>query len=247
MKKKILSVLLCAMMLCTLMPLNVSALPSCVLNLDCNGGAFSNGSTTYRNSISMSISTEICIPDDTPVREGYTFAGWNTMADGSGTNYSASDYVRFSISCTNITLYAQWLSDDWADVADTDWYDVNTNLNITAYRISTARELAGLSKLVSEGNDFSGITITLADDISLDGREWIAIGHPSTPFKGVFEGAGHTISGLYINAPDSDYHGLFGSIYNALRTASTPVMLQVTCRSMALQARPQVRLQTATI
>lgn len=215
MKKKILSVLLCTIMLCTLLPIKVSALPSCVLNLDCNGGAFLNGSTTYRDSISMSISKIICIPNDTPVRDGYTFVGWNTMADGSGTNYSARDYVHFSISCTNITLYTQWANAYWTDNADTDWYDANTNLNITAYKISTARELAGLSKLVSEGNDFSGITITLADDISLDGREWIAIGNPLHPFSGSFEGAGHTISGLYINAPDSAYHGLFGHIYNA--------------------------------
>lgn len=43
------------------------------------------------------------------VRDGYTFAGWNTEADGSGTSYTdeqlMSDLVE---SKTPLTLYAQW-------------------------------------------------------------------------------------------------------------------------------------------
>ncbi len=38
-------------------------------------------------------------------RNGFTFAGWNTAADGSGTSYAAAD--TFSIS-GNTTLYARW-------------------------------------------------------------------------------------------------------------------------------------------
>ncbi|MFZ9392784.1 MAG: InlB B-repeat-containing protein, partial [Ilumatobacteraceae bacterium] len=38
-------------------------------------------------------------------RAGYTFAGWNTMADGSGTPRSAGSTFVLS---SNVTLYAQW-------------------------------------------------------------------------------------------------------------------------------------------
>ena len=41
-------------------------------------------------------------------RTGYTFAGWNTQADGSGTNYAVSA-TTFPIS-GDVTLYAQWNS-----------------------------------------------------------------------------------------------------------------------------------------
>ena len=43
-------------------------------------------------------------------REGYTFAGWNTKADGTGTAYSDKQSVMNLISKdkTEITLYAQW-------------------------------------------------------------------------------------------------------------------------------------------
>ena len=40
-------------------------------------------------------------------RQGFTFGGWNTLADGSGTNYTAGTGT-FNIS-SNKTLYANWL------------------------------------------------------------------------------------------------------------------------------------------
>ncbi len=40
------------------------------------------------------------------VKIGYTYAGWNTKADGSGTNYSAN--AKFAIGTTNVILYAKW-------------------------------------------------------------------------------------------------------------------------------------------
>ncbi|HWL24323.1 MAG TPA: InlB B-repeat-containing protein [Ureibacillus sp.] len=38
-----------------------------------------------------------------PTRQGYTFAGWNTKADGTGTKFTATTPVT-----SNLTLYAQW-------------------------------------------------------------------------------------------------------------------------------------------
>ena len=38
-------------------------------------------------------------------RDGYTFAGWNTMRDGTGTAYSAGAAIPMN---DNVTLYAQW-------------------------------------------------------------------------------------------------------------------------------------------
>lgn len=45
-------------------------------------------------------------------REGYTFAGWNTKADGTGTSYSDGQNVTNLVTEANghITLYAQWKS-----------------------------------------------------------------------------------------------------------------------------------------
>ena len=40
-------------------------------------------------------------------RSGYTFTGWNTVADGSGTAYTDSESYPFT---SGATLYAQWTS-----------------------------------------------------------------------------------------------------------------------------------------
>lgn len=39
-------------------------------------------------------------------KTGYTFAGWNTAADGSGTSYNPA--ATFNMGATNVTLYAKW-------------------------------------------------------------------------------------------------------------------------------------------
>ena len=40
------------------------------------------------------------------VKTGYTFAGWNTLADGTGTNYSPGN--TFLMPAANTTLFAKW-------------------------------------------------------------------------------------------------------------------------------------------
>ena len=41
-------------------------------------------------------------------------------------------------------------------------------------------------------------------------QSWIPIGSLARPFTGVFDGQGHTISGLFFNDAQSGYTGLFG-------------------------------------
>ena len=44
---------------------------------------------------------------------------------------------------------------------------------------------------------------------------WLPIGTSSTPFKGVLDGNGKSISGFWINRPNTDYVGLFANMSNA--------------------------------
>ncbi|NDG45309.1 MAG: hypothetical protein EBY36_11520, partial [Gammaproteobacteria bacterium] len=39
-----------------------------------------------------------------PTRDGYTFAGWNSAADGTGTAYT----VGSTVDCADLTIYATW-------------------------------------------------------------------------------------------------------------------------------------------
>lgn len=46
---------------------------------------------------------------DKPARKGYSFAGWNTAADGSGTSHEAGADIVLEAP---VTLYAQWKKDE---------------------------------------------------------------------------------------------------------------------------------------
>lgn len=48
----------------------------------------------------------VTVPSNTFNRSGYTFKGWNTAPDGSGTSYSVGQQVDLR---DDITLYAQWI------------------------------------------------------------------------------------------------------------------------------------------
>ncbi|WP_459926036.1 InlB B-repeat-containing protein, partial [Desulfatiferula olefinivorans] len=60
------------------------------------------------------ITDTVTVLDNTEslVKTGYTFDGWNTAANGSGTAYSGGD--TFAMGSSNVTLYAQWTIDTYA-------------------------------------------------------------------------------------------------------------------------------------
>ena len=90
------------------------------------------------------------------------------------------------------------------------------------YIITTAQQLEMLAQLVNEGrSDYNNKHYKLGNDLDLsdynDEEGWIPIGleYPNS-FKGVFDGDGKIISGLYTNNSTLHYVGLFGYIYNAI-------------------------------
>lgn len=71
----------------------------CKLVYNSNGG---NGSMDSRNQESGSTVT---VADNGFTRDGYTFTGWNTSPNGTGTDYKPGDALTVT---GDTTLYAQW-------------------------------------------------------------------------------------------------------------------------------------------
>lgn len=78
--------------------------------------------------------------------------------------------------------------------------------------INDGADLAALAKKVNNGSSFSGYTITLGRDIDLSGKVWAPIGSNAAKFAGMFDGQGHTISGMMITGDLPQYTGLFGFV-----------------------------------
>lgn len=83
----------------------------CDINFDLNGGTINGSNTVNKQTVYSKdkLVTAKCYPNDQtfvvpsdPVREGYTFLGWYTQAEG-GTKYTFTEAVS-----SNIILYAHW-------------------------------------------------------------------------------------------------------------------------------------------
>ena len=84
------------------------------------------------------------------------------------------------------------------------------------YQIGTAEELAWLAaEINNSSNNSQSYSAVLTADIDLGYRPWTPIGcyvdwQSNHPYRGVFDGQGHTVSGLYVTALSNGYAGLFG-------------------------------------
>lgn len=128
---------------------------------------------------------------------------------------------------TDVALCADWfgaaianyeasLIDTWDGTTDTTWY----NDTDTEFTLTTAEQLAGLGKLVDDGNTFAGKTVKLGIDMDLycldDNGDRVCfdpIGDASTAdFSGIFDGNNKTIYNLYQDC-NSKHLALFGAVY----------------------------------
>ena len=88
------------------------------------------------------------------------------------------------------------VTDVWdGTTRDADWFGDGT---AESYEIHSAAELAGLSKLVADGNSLEGKHFTLKCSVDLDNKEWTPIGGVNSRFKGSFDGDGNEIKNLKI-------------------------------------------------
>ena len=74
------------------------------INFNANGGEGTMNAQTFEHSVAQALSA------NSFTRQGYTFAGWNTESNGSGTTYADKAFATFTPKNDgdSITLYAQW-------------------------------------------------------------------------------------------------------------------------------------------
>ena len=85
-------------------------------------------------SQSCTYGTEYTIAANGFTLTGYSFTGWNTAANGTGTSYAAGDIVTnlSATAGTTITLYAQWTANKIESITVSAPTYSGTNLNLTS-------------------------------------------------------------------------------------------------------------------
>ncbi len=122
----------------------------------------------------------------------------------------------------------------------TDKYDIDNNgTNDNVYEISNVGQLYWFAALVNGDTGFEGVTEAdasanarlmndiIVNDNVLNGQGelnagtsytvWTPIGNTSNYFTGIFDGAGHSVSGLYINDTETGYVGFFSCIRGTIK------------------------------
>jgi uncharacterized repeat protein (TIGR02543 family) len=85
---------------------------------------FNNDETSRSSAQSVIADASTSLTQNTSTRTGYTFTGWNTLANGSGTPYSDMQNITI-VSALN--LYAQWTANTY-----TVTYNTNSSTSGTA-------------------------------------------------------------------------------------------------------------------
>lgn len=91
------------------------AVPTYTVTYDGNGA--DSGKTT--DNTAYATGTTATVKANGYTRNGYTFTGWNTKADGSGTPYKTGDWITMTSS---VILYAQWTRNSSHGGDDDDKY-----------------------------------------------------------------------------------------------------------------------------
>ena len=147
-----------------------------------------------------------------------------TVTLSSNAPAAAGDYtISFTAKEGNSGGYAGTTTRTFSvmEGEDLDGYVFNTEGEgeSKVYLINNERDLERLAAYVNSGHDALGKTFKQNADITLTAAH-TSIGRyvegTYKYFKGTYDGNNKTISNLTVNAPNSNYQGLFGYAYNAV-------------------------------
>ena len=120
------------------------------VNYDPNGGNGTTASSNHTYGVSSALTANgFSLP-------GYSFAGWNTADDGSGTPYSNQQSVS-TLTPTDggiVTLYAQWSANTYTVTLDNQGADISSGT--TSVQVTYNGELPTITIPEKTGYKFKG-------------------------------------------------------------------------------------------
>ncbi|MFI3287964.1 MAG: fimbrillin family protein [Rikenellaceae bacterium] len=205
----------------TAIKINAAVEASC----DFAAGEFTaTGSTVSVTPFALSQSSYIAVVAPQTISAGSSFL--EVEIDGQTYSWNISEDIEllstYKYLC-EVTVTAEgvifsgvivpWEDGGNIDIGETDEGGSSDEIPDGYTGIYTAEDLIAIN---SSDASLQG-TYYLANDIDLKGNSdnpWTPIGANKAQFEGIFDGGGHTISGLYIES-SSNYAGLFGYIMDA--------------------------------
>ena len=208
-----------------------------------NGTLEFTGNFKYGSIIGYATSNSLVV-NCADRRNAYPIVGeGKDMKEGSGNNYrlgnttggNANEWGMWvSEKDFNNGKACYWLNNGLYDSKDA-WHQTDSILHLESdgkavtisdivnvensdvFKISSAADLKAFADEVNSGNQFA-CAVLLNDILMPKGERWTPIGRneANKHFRGIFDGQGHTISGLDVEINSDDQGaGLFGTIHSS--------------------------------
>lgn len=172
------------------MTVNVNELPAVSITMPAADTTYSmiNGDFTFSATPEGGVYTVDGEELESNVMNPYQF--------GQGEHTVVYTYEDDSLCVNSDTVTVILDKPYWTDegIYDSMWYALSAAND--RYEVANAAELGALGRQVLDGNDFSGITVWLVNDIDLEGYFWPTFEGAS--FAGTFDGIGKVISNMYV-------------------------------------------------
>jgi len=185
-----------------------------IVSFDANTGSGSmiNQTIAYGSSANLTSNSFI--------KTGYSFAGWNTLSNGTGTSYTNSQ--SYTMGAANATLYAQWTPNNNTLIFDGNGATSGSTASQTIATNATAN--LTLNGFIRTGYNFTGWSTTAGGSvIYADGASY-TIGTSNSTLYAVW-----TIASL----PTISYSGSLTTVNTIYGTASvTPATFSVSGSSL---------------
>lgn len=126
-----------------------------------------NGGSGSMETNSAALGAGVWVAENEFTRDGYVFTGWNTAADGSGTDYNPNVFFQFKTKAN--VLYAQWKADVTGfKVDDAEWYYDGTSHGIKVYGAREGDKVDFCYKK-ADGQSSSELIVVAKGNIENDG------------------------------------------------------------------------------
>ena len=142
--------------------------PEYTVTFDKNKGTGSTEVTGEMDPQQIPVDETVALTPKKFDREGYTFSGWNTQADGSGTSYTdGQEVTNIASKGENVVLYAQWTPITYKVIFKSTPQTVTNTMEPQTLTYDKAETLSK-NTLTNPGYHFTGWSTVSSNEIDTD-------------------------------------------------------------------------------
>ena len=201
---------------CTLCGFNASD-PKTLTFYEANAGGTGYEVTTTETHQYL---TKCKLPSYTNVPSRLAFEGWVKVDNAPGINEAVTVVTDEQAASMTIYKAGQTYTVEadaiFKAVYKNGWDGDGSGTEADPYIIATIADFNQLASITASCYYYDGKYFRMDADLDFTGESFTPVGNSTKPFKGILDGEGHSISGIYVETADT-YKALFGIVHGTVK------------------------------